>query len=100
MCFPVSYCYIAITALFNMPDHFFHYHQVTKVRVPTRHKSGEYMKWCAVTYRSGDLVVVPMSDNDTSAHKIRNIREFLDYGGDRIDTKIREQFLKINGLVV
>jgi hypothetical protein len=41
-----------------------------------------------------------MSDNDASAHKIRNIREFLDYRGDRIDTKIREQFLNINGLVV
>jgi hypothetical protein len=92
---PVSDRYITVTTLLHVPDHLFHYHQVAKVRVPAWHKSRQDMKRGMAAYRTGNLVIIPLTDYDAATDEIRDARKFRNYRGDRLDAKLRKQFLDI-----
>jgi hypothetical protein len=86
----VSNGHVAIATLLHMPDHLLHDHQVTEMRVAAWHEPGEDVKGRAVADRSGDRAVVPVPDDYTSPHKIRDVGEIGDYRGNGLDAKIGE----------
>ena len=68
--------------------------------MPARHKTGQDVERCLVFYGRCDLPVIPVTDDDTPAHEIRDVREVSECGGNRFDAKLREEFFNIDGLVV
>jgi hypothetical protein len=85
-----------MSTLLCVPDNLFHHHQVTEMGVPAWHKSCQDMKRGVIAYRAGYLVVVPLTDNDTAAHEVRDLRKVGNQRGDRLDAKFRKKFLDID----
>jgi hypothetical protein len=73
---------------------------VTEMGVSARHKTGQDMERRFVFYSRCNLPVIPVTDNDTPAHELRDYGEVSECRGDRFDAKFGEQFPDIEGLVV
>jgi len=83
-----------------VPDNLFHDHQVPEVREAGGHEPGKDMKRGSVPDGIGDQVIIPMPDDDAAAYERRYLWKGSYHSPTRLDTKLGEESIQIDGLVV